>query len=104
MSIVLSLFFIHRVDATGPVISKECFTGEFWGEMLQKNLLVPTVNFYCIPRTPPMTMKLSTLALAISAVIPAAYAATADDTTTKKNQTETMVVQGVTSGDFTPRR
>ncbi|MCE9887409.1 TonB-dependent siderophore receptor [Kluyvera intermedia] len=47
-------------------------------------------------------MKLSTLALAISAVIPAAYAATADDTTTKKNQTETMVVQGVTSGDFTP--
>lgn len=49
-----------------------------------------------------MTMKLSTLALAISAVIPAAYAATADDTTTKKNQTETMVVQGVTSGDFTP--
>lgn len=49
-----------------------------------------------------MTMKLSTLALSISAVIPAAYAATADDTTTKKNQTETMVVQGVTSGDFTP--
>ncbi|MCX2868192.1 TonB-dependent siderophore receptor [Kluyvera cryocrescens] len=49
-----------------------------------------------------MTMKLSTLALAISAVIPAAYAATADDTTAKKNQTETMVVQGVTSGDFTP--
>ncbi|HDG1671494.1 TPA: TonB-dependent siderophore receptor [Kluyvera cryocrescens] len=47
-------------------------------------------------------MKLSTLALSISAVIPAAYAATADDTTTKKNQTETMVVQGVTSGDFTP--
>lgn len=49
-----------------------------------------------------MTMKLSALALAIGAVIPAAYAATADDTTTKKNQTETMVVQGVTSGDFTP--
>lgn len=49
-----------------------------------------------------MTMKLSALALAIGAVIPAAYAATVDDTTTKKNQTETMVVQGVTSGDFTP--
>ncbi|WP_432701096.1 TonB-dependent receptor [Kluyvera cryocrescens] len=49
-----------------------------------------------------MTMKLSALALAIGAVIPAAYAATAEDATTKKNQTETMVVQGVTSSDFTP--
>ena len=47
-----------------------------------------------------MKTKLSVLALAIGTVLPAAYAATTEDATTKKNQPETMVVQGVEGGDF----
>ena len=48
-----------------------------------------------------MKTKLSALALAISAIVPAANAAT-EESTAKKNQTETMVVQGVDSSSFTP--
>lgn len=47
-----------------------------------------------------MKTKLSVLALAISTVLPAAYAATSEDATTGKNQPETMVVQGVDGSDF----
>lgn len=47
-----------------------------------------------------MKTKLSVLALAIGTVLPAAYAATTEDTTTNKNQPETMVVQGVDGSDF----
>lgn len=47
-----------------------------------------------------MKTKLSVLALAIGTVLPAAYAATTEDATTRKNQPETMVVQGVEGGDF----
>lgn len=47
-----------------------------------------------------MKTKLSVLALAISTVLPAAYAATSEDATTRKNQPETMVVQGVDGSDF----
>ena len=47
-----------------------------------------------------MKTKLSVLALAIGTVLPAAYAATSEDATTRKNQPETMVVQGVEGGDF----
>ncbi|HAT7514052.1 TPA: TonB-dependent receptor plug domain-containing protein, partial [Kluyvera ascorbata] len=47
-----------------------------------------------------MKTKLSVLALAIGAVLPTAYAATTEDTTTRKNQPETMVVQGVDGSDF----
>lgn len=49
-----------------------------------------------------MNLKLSVLALAISAAVPAAYAATTLNATPKKNQTETMVVQGVDGSDFKP--
>ncbi len=44
-----------------------------------------------------MKTKLSALALAISAVMPAAQA---DDAATAKKQPETMIVQGVDGGDF----
>ncbi|WP_333495096.1 TonB-dependent receptor [Kluyvera sp. CHPC 1.251] len=47
-----------------------------------------------------MKTKLSVLALAISTVLPAAYAATSENATTGKNQPETMVVQGVDGSDF----
>ena len=47
-----------------------------------------------------MKTKLSVLALAIGTVLPTAYAATTEDTTTRKNQPETMVVQGVDGSDF----
>ena len=47
-----------------------------------------------------MKTKLSVLALAISTVLPAAYAATSDVKTPQKNQPETMVVQGVDGSDF----
>ena len=47
-----------------------------------------------------MKTKLSVLALAISTVLPAAYAAPSEDATTGKNQPETMVVQGVDGSDF----
>ncbi|WP_333499259.1 TonB-dependent receptor [Kluyvera sp. CHPC 1.2972] len=47
-----------------------------------------------------MKTKLSVLALAISTVLPAAYAATSDVKTPQKNQPETIVVQGVDGSDF----
>lgn len=46
-----------------------------------------------------MKAKLSALALAMSAALPAAHAA---DATTENKKTETMVVQGVDGSDFTP--
>ena len=47
-----------------------------------------------------MKTKLSVLALAIGTVLPTANAATTEDATTRKNQPETMVVQGVEGSDF----